>query len=402
MYSRLSPLSADIIATLLAARRGLSQTQLQELLAASHVSFIQSLQQLHQSNIIERSAGADGNAVYQVGSLVLDYLSRFHPPSDSFVRKTRTKIQRWQVEQDRSALDRRTYRYARNSISIETDDQRISAPHLRSALNLTSASDFAEAHKCVIRAKELTPQWWEIHRIRAHVLEKERRPIYEIEQAFEDSINCKDTDVNRFHYAVYLMGTADFHRALRQIEYAAAHDTADTVSLRSIKGLILMRSGLIPEALEELEYVWNDKNASVPMNIKRIHGTQFANGLRRRVEQLYSLGDSNQAKKCGLKGLQVTCVTAETCAWDWKLAEVGIQLLAEMIGREDDLKAHEREFIEIASAWDSNTQFRAAFQQACRNRRKLQRLFERSIHAHRAMPSIHVERLAAHLAHQPA
>ena len=257
VYARLSHLSVEIISTLLAARRSLSQPQLQELLDAGHISLVEALQELQQSNIVERSVEPDSSAVYQIGSLVLDYLSRYHPPDDTVVKRTRDKLKHWQQEQDRSAVQQNTYRYGRKAILIDSNDERIAAPHLRNALNMMHSNDTANAHKSLERAQELTPQWWEVHRVKAHVLEMEKRPIYEIEQAFEESINCEDTDVNRFHYAVYLMRIEEYEKALEQIGRAADHQAADDLALRSIKGLVLLRNGRIPEALEELEYVWN-------------------------------------------------------------------------------------------------------------------------------------------------
>ena len=261
VYARLSHLSVEIISTLLAARRSLGQPQLQELLDAGHISLVEALQELQQSNIVERSVEPDSSAVYQIGSLVLDYLSRYHPPDDTAVKRARDKLKHWQQEQDRGAVQQNTYRYGRKAILIDSNDERIAAPHLRNALNMMRSDDTANAHKSLERAQELTPQWWEVHRVKAHVLEMEKRPIYEIEQAFEESINCEDTDVNRFHYAVYLMRIEEYEKALEQIGRAADHQAADDLALRSIKGLVLLRNGRMPEALEELEYVWNCEDA---------------------------------------------------------------------------------------------------------------------------------------------
>lgn len=373
VYERLSDPSVEIIAILLAARRNLSQTQLQEMLATDHISFVEALQELHQSNIVERSVERDGSVVYRIGSLVFDYLSRYHPPDDTIVMKTRTQLRLWQTEQDRSAIQRNTYRYNRKAIHIDTNDQRIAAPHLRTALNLISTNP-SDAHKSLERAQELTPQWWEVHRVRAHVLEAQRRPIYEIEQAFEESISCEDTDINRFHYAVYLMRIEEHDRALEQIGLAAAHETSYDVSVRSIKGLVLARIGRISEALEELEYVWNHEDAGVPITIRRVHGTQFADTLRRRVEQLYALGDIKTMEEVALRGVNVVHTTSATCGWDWKLAEVGVQLLSEMTGHPDIASSLESQFVEMASEWDSDIRFR----DACQHRRGFQTLFDRN------------------------
>lgn len=360
VYAGLSPLSTSIISSLLAARRGLSQAQLQELTGTSYIQHVESLQELHQSNVIETRLSGNGGAVYQIGNLVFDYLSRFHPPKDAVVKKTRAQLKQWQSEQDRSAIEQNTYRYGRNVIHIESIDERISATHLRSALSMLRYGDSAMAIEPLRRAQELTPQWSEVYRIKAFFLEKEGRPIYEIEQAFEDSISCRDTDVNRFHYAVYLLRIEEYERALAQIESAAKHESAEPVSITSVKGLVLLRSGRIPEALEALEFVWNSSWPGLPISIKRVHGTQFAGGLKRRVEQLYALGDIPAAHKAALEGAGVVHRAAEIAGWDWKLAEVGVQLLGEVVADLDETETVGAKLNLIAAAWDADERFTEA------------------------------------------
>ena len=382
VYDGLSSQSIEIISTLLAARRKLSQTQLQELLGIDHLQFVEALQELHQSNVVEKNVERDGRAVYQIGGLVFDYLSRYHPPSDTTVKSIRAQLRRWQNEQDRSAVQQNTYRYDFYAIHIDSDDERIATPHLRKALNIAHSGDPADAHEPLQRAQDLTPQWWEVHRVKAHVLERENRPIYEIEQAFEESISCKDTDVNRFHYAVYLMRIGEYDRALEHIERAAIHQEAYFVSLRSVKGLVLLRSGRIPEAMEELESVWNDESTGVPISIRRGHGTQFASALRRRVEQLYTLGNTIASEEEALKGIKVVCRAATDYGWDWKLAEEGVQLLTEVLRHPDISTNSKSEFIQMAGAWDSED----AFRDACRNRTRIQGLIRQNVELRNAMP----------------
>ena len=383
VYDGLTSLPVNIISTLLAARRSLSQTQLQELLEISHISLIESLQELHQSNVVERSVEQDGSVVYQIGSLVLDYLSRYHPPDDTVVKKTRIKLRNWQLEQERSAVQQNTYRYAHKAIHIDSNDERIAAPHLRNALNMMRSHSLDDVRKSLERAQELTPQWWEVHRIKARFLEKEGRPIYEIEQAFEESISYKATDVNRFHYAAYLLRIQEYERALEQIEHALVHPAADGVSLRSIKGLVLLRSGRISEALEELEYVWESKVVGLPRNIRRVQGTQFAGALGRRIEQLCNLGNISEAEEVAFKAISIIKQAASDYGWDWKLVEESVKILAQIVGRHEIARSSECRFIKVASRWDSDDTFR----DECRNRPRTHQIIQRNRGLLDAMPN---------------
>ena len=202
VYESLSALAIKIISTLLAARRGLSQTQIQELLNTDRIPFIEALQELHQCNIVERRPKDNGTVIYEIGSLVLDYLSRHHPPDDSIVKMTRQKLQQWREQLDRSAVRGHTYRYDRNAVQVDTGDQAIAATISLAYFKQWRAQDSGAATTSLSKALELTPDWWEVHRVKAHLMEFENRPIYEIERAFEESIRCQDTDINQFHYAV--------------------------------------------------------------------------------------------------------------------------------------------------------------------------------------------------------
>ena len=301
-----------------------------------------------------------GNEVYQIGSLVFDYLSRYHPPSAEVVTNSREKIKQWQLALDQSAFQQNTYRYDRKLIHIDSNDQGIAAPYLRNALKETRAGNPANALKSLERARELMPQWSEVYKVKALILEQERAPIYEIEQEYEESLRYGATDINRFHYATFLLRSGEFGRALEQIEEAATSPSADEITIRSIKGLILLRSGQIQQALEELEYVWNSEGTHIPNIVKRVHGTQFANGLRRRVEQLQNLGRTPEAEEEAKKGIRVVNETAEAWGWDGKLAEEGIELINEILGRSEPSDGAKSEFLEVVSKWESGRQVRIA------------------------------------------
>ena len=360
VYQKLAPLSVQLISTLQASRRSLGQPELQELAGAERFEILVALQELHQSNIVERQMNSDGSVAYQIGSLILDYLSRNHTPDNESVMRIRATLRQWQTEQDRNVVQQNTYRYGRNVIFVDSNDEQIAALHLRNALNMIGARDLQSARKSLLRAEELTPQWWEVHRVKAALMDLEDRPIYDIEQAFEESINCRATDVNRFHYAVYLMRQQEYDKSLDQIELAMTHPEVDEISLRSIRGLVLLRNGKIPEALDDLESVWSYRGIRIPANIKRIHGTQYADALRRRVEQLFVLGNVGEAEKIAIRGMEVVDQTGNDFGLDHKLAEVGVELCDEISGRSDVSAECERHLREVAKRWGSDRHFEHA------------------------------------------
>ena len=139
----------------------------------------------------------------------------------------------WQVEQDRSTSAQNTYRYGKYYVLVETVDHRIAAPYLREALHHVYRDDLGEAQRNLDSASELTPDWSEVHRVRAQLLKMQQSPIYEIEDAFEESITYGSNDINRRDYAVYLMSIAEHERALEQVEEAIAIGSGVATVLRT-------------------------------------------------------------------------------------------------------------------------------------------------------------------------
>ena len=381
VYERLSRSSKNIIATLLAARRNLSQAQIREITQIERIPFEEALLELRQSNIVEVSGESRGTGIYRLGSLVLDYLSRNHPPDNRTVENTRELLRKWQIEQDESAVRRNVYRYSKTYVHIETVDHRISAPYLREALVAVASHELSRAETCLDRAHELTPDWFEVHRVKARLLELKQHPIYDVENSYEDSIKYGDNDISRRHYAIYLMSIHEYERALEQIEAALSHSDGLELVLKSLKGVVLTRLGRLDDALSEFKYVWECRETN-PSNYDRIiQGTQHADTLRRYVEQLIRQGKNPEAKSALGQGIVVTEKTAEECGWDSKLADVGVRLLSIGILNASALSLGQDIFAKIGSRWDSNS----TFAHACVGR-KAQFEFSKLDALARAMP----------------
>ncbi len=358
VYDQLSSNSRRIISILLAAKRDLSGAQIQEIMGINNLTLVQAIRELQQSNIVEWN---NNKETYQIGSLVLDYLSRNHPPDNKIFRQTNDKFTEWRAQVVQREIDN-THRYAWRKIRVETPDQRIAAPYLRRALSAISERNIDAAKSELDKAEDLTPDWWEVHRIKAEFLKHNQSPIYDVERAFEDSIAYSDTDVSRYLYANYLISIDANERALEHMHEALQHapqDSPDEIFLRSIKAECLKRLNNLPDALQEFEYVWTYRYDDSPDHLLRKYGTQYAGVLSRYVEQLIASGQNEEAQTHALKGILLTNETSKNYEWDQRLAEVGIRLLSELIkiGLPQEVGG-------IIRRWDSDDNFVVA----CRSR----------------------------------
>ena len=382
VYDSLSPEAKDIVSAILAAREALSQTQIRELVNIERIPFEIAERELRRSSFIESKGANQGSALYQIRGMIHNYLSRNHGPTNDVVKHTRRMLQGWQVEQDRSSLGQAAMRYSSRYVHVETLDQSIAAKYLRDTRQASGPIALREAEDSLNRALELTPDWWEVHRAHAHLLTLKNSPIYEVENAFELSISYDDNDINRQDYAAYLMKTDSNDRALEHIDKALEHEDALVNVLKSMRGLALMRMGRISESLVVFGAVWQRREDTPVIHDRRVQGTQYADALRRLVEQLKNQGNREEAGSTLLNGVTVVGQTAEECGWDEKLSEMGIRLLAESIGVTGIVDSWQVQHLEIAKKWDASDQF----VQVCDGRRVI-RTFQRNVELAKTMPN---------------
>ena len=362
VYERLDELEKNILAIMMAARRDLTNAQLMELTDTELVILIRASQDLVRSSMIQRVIKEDGSIALQLGGLVYEYLTRTHPPNDSTVLKVRGRIKEWQVGQDKITVQSAVYRYALKALQAISGDERISAQYIMRAFSAIRVSDLTAAESAISKAEQITPAWWEVYRVKAWLLELQRRPIFEVENAYEQSISCNDNDINQYHYAAYLNKVGEYGRALDHIEAASRCNDAQLLVLKSLRGVVLMRMGQIDEAVEMMTYVWENRSQKLPARIGRIQGTQLAEAYRRNIEQLKMKGMvedviGNFSMAANVIG---ECINSYGC--DGKLVEIAIHLISTV---ESVLKHNDEQnelALEIAKRWDNNSAFRTCIE----------------------------------------
>lgn len=359
VYEHLGNLEQGILATMLAARRELTNAQLMELTGTESITLVTAIQNLVRSSMVQRVTKEDGSIALQLGGLVHEYLKRKHPPENGTVTQVRSRIKQWQIEQDKITVQSAIYRYSHSALQAKTADERISAQHLMRALRAIRASDFPTAESAVSRAEQITPTWWEVYRVKARLLELLSRPIYEIEDAYEQSINCDDNDVNRYHYAAYLIGIDEHDRALEQIDIAKTSQGAHPMVLDSLRGIALMRLGKSDEAIQVMKYVWDNRSKELPARVSRIQGTQLAEAYRRDIESLRVKEMPTDALENFSAGTGIVdeCLNLYGC--DGKLVDVAIDLVGTALSVLKDHDKAAKHAAEVGKRWENSDSFMA-------------------------------------------
>ena len=359
VYEGLNTPARQILSILLASRRELTRTQLQDLVRIQSIPFAQAIKDLINTSMVRRVSTLDGTIVFQISQLVYEYLSRNCPPDDTTVKMVRERIKDWQVEQDKSIMQQARYKYGPSVLHADRADERIVAQHLARALKAINTKDLATAIAAVTIAEQLTPTWWEVYRVKARLFEAQNRPIYEIEETYEQSIRMSDNDVNRYHYATYLIRQNEYERALEQIEGGATHEAALPMTFKSLKGLTLMRMGKIPDAIMELQKVWANRSKNLPVNVGLAQGTQLADAHRRQAEQMLLLGKYPEAIDSCVNAAKIITEAIEDFGYDRTLVETAVDIVtctAKYIDQVDIVGG--QVLREIVQKWDASAKFR--------------------------------------------
>jgi len=359
VYDQLSTQSKLIVSVLLASRRVLTKSQLQYLTSMDHVQFTKASQDLVCSSFVDRVFIDDNTVAFQIHGLLYEYLSRNHPPENELVISTRKIIKEWQAEQDQSTSQAQGYRYSSDFLLIETADERISAQHLRRAMKAARIRDFDTANNAIIQARELNPTWGEIYRISAAIMEAQGKPIYEVEEAFEQSIACKDTDITRFQYASYLMRHSEYDRVVNNINEGLKCKEAIPSSMRSLKGVALVRLGRIQEGIEELTVAceYNKSTTVIPNYVKRVHLTQLSDAYCRNAERLHNLGNLREASDVCTQSIKIIDDAIELYGTDHQIVETAVSILATMLVCADPRELDSQSTIDTIKKWDNSEDF---------------------------------------------
>lgn len=358
IYERLNISARQILATLMASRRELTRAQLQDLTGMQYVPFLQATQDLVRTSMIERIPTSEGITVFRMGQLVSEYLSASYPPDDALVRMVRERIRIWQVEQDKSATDTARYRYGPHVLDVNTADERIAAQHLLRAIKAIDSNDLESASSALATAEQVAPTWWEVYRVKARLSEALNKPIYEVEEAYEQAIRMADNDVVRYHYATFLLRHNELERTLEQVEKGREFESALPTTFRSLKGLALMRKGQIPEAISELQEVWSSRTDDLPTHVGRTQGTQLADAHRRHAEQMLSLGKDPEAIQSCVRGAKVVDEAMADYGCDDRLAETAVNIVSSVAGHAERPDAVQAALAGLTARWDTSSEFR--------------------------------------------
>jgi Flp pilus assembly protein TadD/cold shock CspA family protein len=204
------------------------------------------LNELINANMVTISSipqGVTYQTQYELADLPREYLTRHFPPKREEQQKYAERVAELSKLGERLTASQRSDPYALTSIRIQSRSDLVIARALTDAINSIAERDWAAAGATLGRARMLSPEYFEVHRVGA-LLEEARGDVAAARTAYEDAIDHEPNwAALHLQFAAFLLreyrGTREW---AAQLEKAIELEPKST-ELRLEIAKVLTRSG---------------------------------------------------------------------------------------------------------------------------------------------------------------
>ncbi len=212
-----------------------SQGELAVLTEADASSLQEAIHQLLTTNMITMETGSrEGSAEtrYEVSDLARAYLTKHHPVPPENDKRFRKHWKQLIAAGERFKAEQEANPYSLYRVIIRNRGDLPAAKYLTDAIDSARNGDFEEAHELVENARQLSPDYFEVYRVKAltHVLE---RNYPSAREAYEAAVElAQDHAPLRFWYGGFLMRyQEDIEGALKQLTEAYRRDRIPMIQM---------------------------------------------------------------------------------------------------------------------------------------------------------------------------
>ena len=226
----LSEAARQTLNALVIANRPHTLASLHFILQDDLVTISNALRELRAANlvVVSPSQRVGGDDFYLLKPLANFYVRNYFPPSQEIQKELKQRQNQLSFARDRIASARKIANvYNPNFIFIREDDAEsdyIVADYLASAMNSLRRNRGDEAEGFINKAKDMSPNYFEVHRVEAFYAATEGNPL-RADTAYERAVALKpDYAPLRCLYGGFLMRNDDPERAKEQFEIAVKLD----------------------------------------------------------------------------------------------------------------------------------------------------------------------------------
>ena len=334
LYEVLTQRRREYLRILVSLGKPLSEVQLALLSGVNDVESVRSdLRYLFGSNLLRRSRDTWDHAeslLWAPSEFAKEFiLSNDKPLSvdqKRYQSKFRELVQARDIARDFASANRFLVR----TIEVKSTDESTVVILLQKALQLSYDRNHSAAIDVIKEACRLLPEFYEVWRISAQVKAR-AGDLLGAGSDFEKAVELADgqSEPLLLHYAQFLISQDQIQEASLLLERIASSEKSST-QLKATFAWVEVRLGHLNEAIKiyENEYE-NIKNLGG--NEKRQFLTQFANALRRNVENSRKRHRLDNAKTYGFRSLEVILDACKEKLLDNGIKAIGAKCINEML-----------------------------------------------------------------------
>ncbi|MGI2072815.1 NB-ARC domain-containing protein [Shewanella baltica] len=191
-------------------------------------------------------------------------------------------------------VSKHSYEFDPKNVVWESNDQKICATYLSTALTLYSSHKLEDALEKIKLAKELMPGFSECYRIHGYVLQKEQPWLAMSEYDTAIEYNEKSL-IARYSYAKFLIAEEQFEDALEQLNYALKLEP-ESIPCKSQLAFTFKVMGNYPCANKIYDEILNAPKISNHKKFRISLYDQASDCRRRAAEKYISNKDKDESK----------------------------------------------------------------------------------------------------------
>jgi tetratricopeptide (TPR) repeat protein len=228
VYEYLAEDSRKVLQAMLCVPGQHSQAELTFLSDMDVLELQRSVQELLRSNMVIMSSTAVGSSFeshYALSDLARAYLAK-HYPVNSEEHKRLTKLkQRLIATNEEIKANKSSTPYSYYNLTMRSRSDLIVAKYLMDAINKARSKKYDEAEILVGKARNLAPEYFEVHRVEA-LVKVMRGNLSAAQSAYEAALELEPTSAPlKYWYGGFLMRSLDdCEEALKQFKEAARID----------------------------------------------------------------------------------------------------------------------------------------------------------------------------------
>lgn len=328
IHKDLSANATLLLSALFAAEAPVTVNELAILTELSTDELRMGIHELQRRSFVNVEASSDGVAqIYQLAASTRDYLAEVAPPDAAALSQVEERVQKMRRSEERRRLDESRHLLAPKAITV-TDDRYKPVAHLLREAIAKPRREIEVARELVRQAKDLEPDYFEVHRIQAFL--ESRFNVEEARSAYERAYELAPDDAKpkvAYFFAPHLaMALNDLPAAERFAQ--EAHDSFGLPETAHRLGQIKMFGEDFDGAKDLLETA--RRGAESEVTRVRVE-TELAHLAKRKVEHLTRYGRRPaEAFALGLLALKQAWGYLDTEIADQKFLQSTVDLAAEV------------------------------------------------------------------------